>query len=266
VSRANLHNIDDVLRKDIREGDHVRVERAGDVIPQVVERVADESDPAERGQPFRMPADCPSCGTALVRSGPYTICPNSLECPAQLVGRLTHFGSRGGLDIEGLGERTARQLVETGLVRTVPQLFDLTVEDVRHLEGFAERSAEKLVAAIRTARDSDLARVLYGLGIPEVGSAVARTLARRFGTIEEVRSATIEELLSVDGIGQVMAEQIRGYFTDPHNVDALDELLTPTRLRPIPEATTAATVGSEPFAGKTFVFTGALERFSREEA
>src|SRR5680860_630262 len=133
VSRANLHNVDDIERKDIREGDHVRVERAGDVIPQVVERVVQEGDDGARGEPFRMPRECPSCGTPLDRSGPYTICPNSLECPAQLVGRLTHFGSRGGLDIEGLGE--------TGLVRTVPQLFDLTVGDVRKLEGFAERSA-----------------------------------------------------------------------------------------------------------------------------
>lgn len=266
VSRANLHNIDDVERKDIREGDHVRVERAGDVIPQVVERVEDESDPKERGQPFRMPTECPSCGTALIRSGPYTICPNSLECPAQLIGRLTHFGSRGGLDIEGLGERTARQLVETGLVRTVPQLFDLTVEQVADLEGFAERSATKLVEAIDAARDSDLARVLYGLGIPEVGSAVARTLARQFKTIEAMRAATVDQLLEVDGIGQVMAEQINSYFNEPHNAEALDDLLTPSRLRPKPEETPSAAGEGTALAGQTFVFTGALERLSRDEA
>ena len=266
VSRANLHNVDDVERKDIREGDHVRVERAGDVIPQVVERVAVESDPAERGEPFRMPSECPSCGTALVRSGPYTICPNSLECPAQLIGRLTHFASRGGLDIEGLGERTAMQLVETGLVRTVPQLFDLTVEQVADLEGFAERSATKLVEGIQAARESELARVLYGLGIPEVGSAVARTLAQHFGTIENVRSATVEDLLGIDGIGQVMAEQIYNYFNEPHNVEALDELLHPSRLRPLPERAPTRIGESEALAGQTFVFTGALERFSREEA
>ncbi len=266
VSRANLHNVDDVERKDIREGDHVRVERAGDVIPQVVERVADEGDPAERGEPFRMPAECPSCGTALVRSGPYTICPNSLECPAQLIGRLTHFASRGGLDIEGLGERTAMQLVETGLVRTVPQLFDLTVEQVADLEGFAERSATKLIEGIQAARESELARVLYGLGIPEVGSAVARTLAQHFGTIENVRSATVEDLLGIDGIGQVMAEQIYNYFNEPHNVEALDELLHPSRLRPLPEQAPSGIGESEALAGQTFVFTGALERFSREEA
>lgn len=264
VSRANLHNADDVERKDIREGDHVRVERAGDVIPQVVERVV-TGDSEERGEAFRMPASCPSCGTTLVRSGPYTVCPNGLECPAQLVGRLTHFGSRGGLDIEGLGERTARQLVETGLVRTVPQLFDLTVDDVKQLEGFADKSAEKLVASIHTARDSELARVLYGLGIPEVGGAVARTLARTFGTIERLRSASVEELLAVDGIGSVMAAQIHGYFNDPHTREALDELLAPSRLRPRPEGPPAATESTS-FDGETFVFTGTLERFSRDEA
>src|SRR5690606_23187795 len=128
---------EEVVRKDIREGDHVRVERAGDVIPQVVERV-ETGD--ERGAPFAMPTECPSCGTPLVRSGPYTVCPNALECPAQRVGRITHFASRGGLDIEGLGERTARLFVETGLVTGLPQLFDLTVDQVKELEGFADVS------------------------------------------------------------------------------------------------------------------------------
>ena len=270
VSRANLHNIEDVERKDIREGDQVRVERAGDVIPQVVERVESGSTDAERGAPFRMPTNCPSCDTQLVRSGPYTICPNSLECPAQLVGRLTHFGSRGGLDIEGLGERTAQQLVDTGLVRAVPQLFDLTEEEVKGLDGFGEKSAEKLVAAIRAARDSELARVLYGLGIPEVGSTVARTLARHFGDFDSVRSADVEALMNVNGIGQVMAEQIRGYFSDPHNVEALDALLAPSRLRPRAEEPSTSTASQDAatsaLAGESFVFTGALERFSREEA
>lgn len=267
VSRANLHNVDDVERKDIREGDHVRVERAGDVIPQVVERVVDEGAATKRGEPFKMPADCPSCGTPLVRSGPYTVCPNSLECPAQLIGRLTHFGSRSGLDIEGLGERTARQMVDAGLVRTVPQLFDLTVEDVRRLEGYAERSATKLVEAIQAARNSELARVLYGLGIPEVGSTVARTLARHFGTIDNVRGASVDELMSVAGIGLVMAEQIHGYFTEPHNVEALDELFTPSRLVPEPDQSGGdATEGGGELAGQTFVFTGALQTMTREEA
>ncbi len=265
VSRANLHNVEDVVRKDIREGDHVRVERAGDVIPQVVERV-DTGD--ERGAPFSMPSECPSCGTPLVRQGPYTVCPNALECPAQLVGRITHFASRGGLDIEGLGERTARLFVETGLVRRLPQLFDVTVEDVEALDGFAEVSARKLVDAIQGAREPELARFLYALGIPEVGAAVARTLARRFETFERVRSATVEELVEVDGIGEVMARQIRGYFEEPHNAEALDELTAPGRVAPRADTSGRASVGGSAaaFAGKTFVFTGSLEVFSREEA
>ncbi len=265
VSRANLHNVEEVVRKDIREGDHVRVERAGDVIPQVVERV-ETGD--ERGAPFAMPTECPSCGTPLVRSGPYTVCPNALECPAQRVGRITHFASRGGLDIEGLGERTARLFVETGLVTGLPQLFDLTVDQVKELEGFADVSARKLVDAIQGAREPELARFLYALGIPEVGGAVARSLARAFGTFERVRSASVEELMAVDGIGEVMARQIHGYFNEPHNAEALDALTAPGRVAPKPDTSgrAAASGAASALAGKTFVFTGALTAFSREEA
>lgn len=243
----------------------MRVERAGDVIPQVVERV-DNGD--ERGAPFAMPSECPSCGTPLVRQGPYTVCPNALECPAQLVGRITHFASRGGLDIEGLGERTARLFVETGLVRRLPQLFDVTVEQVKELDGFADVSARKLVEAIQGAREPELARFLYALGIPEVGAAVARTLARRFETFERVRAASVEELVGVDGIGEVMARQIRGYFEEPHNAEALDELTAPGRVSPRPDTSGRASAGGSAasFDGKTFVFTGSLEAFSREEA
>lgn len=263
VSRANLHNVDDLTRKDIREGDHVRVERAGDVIPQVVERV-DTGD--ERGEPFRMPVNCPSCGTELVRSGPYTVCPNALECPAQLIGRITHFGSRSGLDIEGLGERTARQLVERGLVTRLPQLFDLTVEEVSQLDGFAAISARKLVDGIQAAREPELARLLYGLGIPEVGGAVARTLARAFGTFDAVRSATVEELMAIEGIGEVMARQIHGFLNEPHMVESLDELTAPGRMSPRADESGKRSDAPEAFAGKTFVFTGTLELMSREEA
>ncbi len=263
VSRANLHNVEDLRRKDIREGDHVRVERAGDVIPQVVERV-DTGD--ERGEPFEMPRTCPSCGTELTRSGPYTVCPNALECPAQLIGRITHFGSRGGLDIEGLGERTARQLVELGLVTTLPQLFDLTTEAVAELEGFAAISAGKLVAAIQASRQPELARLLYGLGIPEVGGAVARTLARTFRTFDAVRMASVEDLMAIEGIGEVMARQIHGFLNEPHMVESLDELTGPGRMTPKRDDSASHGAESGAFASKTFVFTGSLEAMSREEA
>jgi len=259
VSRANLHNIEDLQRKDIREGDTVRVERAGDVIPQVVERV--ESG-AERGAPFAMPTSCPSCGTALTMRGPYTVCPNSFDCPAQRVGRLTHFASRGGLDIEGLGERTARQLVEEGMVVHLADLFDLEAEDFEALEGYAEISARKLAQAVNDAREPDLARFLYTLGVPEVGGAVARDLARHFGTIERIRDADVEALVEVGGIGEVMARQIRDFFTEPRNARVLDALLD-GRVRP---GRSEGTPRQGRLDGLTFVFTGSLERFSRSEA
>ncbi len=259
VSRANLHNIEDLQRKDIREGDTVRVERAGDVIPQVVERV---ETGGERGAPFAMPERCPSCGTLLRKNGPYTVCPNSFDCPAQRVARLTHFGSRGGLDIEGLGERTARQLVERGMVVHLPDLFDLQAEDFADLEGFAEVSAAKLAQAVRDASEPELARLLYALGIPEVGVAVARDLARHFGTLERLRAADVEALTQVGGVGEVMARQIHEFLAEPRNAAVLDALLD-GRVRPR-EAAAGPDGGA--LDGLTFVFTGSLERLSRAAA
>ncbi len=263
VSRANLHNVEDLTRKDIREGDEVRVERAGDVIPQVVEVV---ETGAERGAPFAMPESCPSCGTALVRSGPYTVCPNSFGCPAQLVARLTHFGSRSGLDIEGLGERTVRQLVDQGLVREPADLFDLSEEAVAALDGFAQKSAANLVAALRGASQPELQRLLYALGVPEVGGAVARSLSQHFKTFARLRAADVSQLMEVEGIGEVMAGQISAFFAAPDNARAIDRLLD-GRLAPQEVAAGPEVAGADaPLAGLTFVFSGALERFSRGEA
>jgi DNA ligase (NAD+) len=237
----------------------VRVERAGDVIPQVVERVESKG---ERGAPFAMPTSCPSCGTPLTMRGPYTVCPNSFDCPAQRVGRLTHFASRGGLDIEGLGERTARQLVEGGMVTHLPDLFDLGAEDYEALEGYAEISARKLAQAVRDASEPELPRFLYALGVPEVGGAVSRDLARHFGSIERIRQADVEALVEVDGIGEVMARQIHDFFAEPRNASVLDALLD-GRVRP---GRSEAARQRGALDGLTFVFTGSLERFSRSEA
>ncbi|HSL83417.1 MAG TPA: NAD-dependent DNA ligase LigA, partial [Thermoanaerobaculia bacterium] len=165
VSRATLHNREEVARKDIREGDMVRIQRAGDVIPQVLERIPEKG--RRRGPKFRMPTACPSCGTELVERGPFTVCPNGFECPAQLAGRLVHFGSRAALDIEGLGDETGKLLVSEGLVRRLPDLFDLTPERVEALPGFAALSARNLVEGIERASNVELARFLYALGIPE---------------------------------------------------------------------------------------------------
>ncbi len=259
VSRANLHNREDIERKDIREGDTVRVERAGDVIPQVVERV---DSPGERGAPFRMPEHCPSCGATLEARGPYTVCPNAFECRAQLTGRIVHFASRRGLDIDGLGERTARQLVDRGLVRHLPDLFELDERTVAELDGFAEVSARKLVEAIARGRRTELPQLLYGLGIPEVGAAVARTLAQRFGTLDALRAADRESLEAVEGVGPVMAAAIHDFLHEPSNAAVLDAVGRYVETEPIevePEA-------PRPLAGATVVFTGALQRFTREQA
>jgi DNA ligase (NAD+) len=260
VSRATLHNREEVARKDIREGDTVRVQRAGDVIPQVVERVKQPG--RKRGPRFRMPKSCPSCGTTLIERGPFTVCPNSFDCPAQLAGRLIHLGSRNALDIEGLGEETARLLVEEKLVEHLPDLFDLRAEQVVELEGFAQKSAENLVAGIEKASHAELHRFLFGLGIPEVGATVARSVARHFRSVEALRRASEEELQEVDGVGPKMAEQIVGFFHEPRNNKILDELLG-GRVEIIePEEE----IEAGDLAGLKFVLTGGLERFSRGEA
>ena len=264
VSRASLHNREEVARKDIREGDRVRVQRAGDVIPQVLERL--EEPGRRRGRPWRMPDACPSCGFELVERGPFTVCLNSFDCPAQLAGRIQHFASRGALDVEGLGEETARLLVSEGLVLHVPDLYTLDVEGLAELEGFAEKSADNLVRAIRESSPVELRRFLYGLGIPEVGAAVSRDLARHFGTLERLRAASAEDLQGVDGVGPKMAEQITTFFGNPRNAALLDQLISgPVELIETEGASDAS--GPEaPFEGLKFVFTGGLERWTRGEA
>ena len=261
VSRASLHNREELERKDVREGDRVRVQRAGDVIPQVVERI-DEAG-RERSEPFAMPEACPSCGTAPIEKGPFTVCPNHFGCRAQLKGRITHFGSRSALDIEGLGEETVSLLVEEGLVRELADLFDLTEADLMPLEGFAEISARNLVGAIEERRRVELARFLVGLGIPEVGVAVARDLAMHFRGIEAVRAASAEALEEIHGVGEKMSAAIRGFLGTPDVREALDRLLAKGFRFIVPEAPVVVVEGG--WEGKTVVLTGTLESFSRGE-
>jgi DNA ligase (NAD+) len=262
VSRASLHNREEVARKDIRDGDTVRIQRAGDVIPQVVERIEVEGE--ERSDPFAMPAHCPSCGTEVHEDGPRTVCPNTFGCPAQLTGRLVHFGSRNALDIEGLGDETAVLLVDRDLVRELAGLFDLEAEQLMDLPGFAEKSATALVEAIDRRRSTELARFLHGLGIPEVGQTVARDLARHFRTFEAIRTADDEALTAVHGIGERMSEAIRGFFANQRVAAQLDVVLERMRdLVPPPEQPAAA---DSPLSGKKFVFTGGLPTLARSEA
>jgi DNA ligase (NAD+) len=269
VARATLHNREEVARKDVREGDRVRVQRAGDVIPQVIERI-DEPD-RERAPEWRMPETCPSCGTALTERGPFTVCPNSFECPAQLAGRIVHFASRDALDVAGLGDETAKLFVAEKLVRQLPDLFELRAEQLLPLEGFAQKSAAKLVEALaKTAAATEHPRFLYGLGIPEVGVAVARDLARHFGTFANLRAASEEALQAVPGVGPRMSEQILQFFAEPKNAAVLDELtakihLVETEPAPVePSKEEAASV--LPLKGQKWVFTGGLTHLTRRDA
>jgi DNA ligase (NAD+) len=259
ISRASLHNREEVARKDVREGDRVRIQRAGDVIPQVVERV--EEPGLERSEPFAMPDSCPACGTAVIEDGPRTLCPNRFGCPAQLKGRIVHFGSRNALDIEGLGEETAVLLVDRKLVRELADLFDLTADDLIHLPGFADKSATNLVAAIQARRRTELARFLFGLGIPEVGTTVARDLALHFRSFAAVRSATRETLEEINGIGPRMSEAIRGFLDQEQNAQAIEHLLDKGIELSEPEGPASSSL-----AGMRFVFTGGLERLTRGRA
>ena len=259
VSRASLHNREEVARKDIRQGDLVRIQRAGDVIPQVVERVAE--DGRKRGAAFRMPASCPACDTPVQENGPFTYCPNRFGCMAQLKRGLTHFGSRAGLDIEGLGEETATLLVDRGLVKELADLFELTATQLESLDGFAETSAANLARAIEDKKSVELARFLYGLGIPGVGSTIVATLAAEFLSFESLQGATVEQLEAVDGVGPIMSEQIRDFLNDEQNRVRIAAVLGHMKNLLPPEQT-----GGTGLTGMRFVFTGGLERFSRSDA
>lgn len=250
VSRASLHNREELRRKDLREHDTVRIQRAGDVIPQVVEVIEHHDD---RSPPFEMPDRCPVCDTRVVEDGPRLVCPNRFGCSAQLKGRIVHFGSRHALDIEGLGEETANLLVDRGLVTRLGELFDVRPEQLTELEGFGEKSATALVEAIATKKSPDLDRFLIALGIPEVGVTVARTLAERFGSFDALRSATTEELVAIDGIGPRMSEAITSFFANEENAAAVDAVLS----RGVMPKTVEVASEELPDLG-TAVFTGAI--------
>jgi DNA ligase (NAD+) len=259
ISRASLHNREEVQRKDVREGDLVRIQRAGDVIPQVVERLEEEG--RDRGRPFHMPRECPACGTPVEERGPFTLCPNRFGCPAQLKGRLVHFGSRGALDIEGLGEETASLLVDRGLVKELADLFALSKEDLVGLPGFADKNADRLITGIQGRKRPELARFLHALGIPEVGAAVSRDLAHHFRSVGKLLQADQEALVAVPGVGPKMSELICGFLANPSNRTAIEHILA-RGVHPVPPP---ARVDST-LADKKFVFTGGLARLSRSHA
>jgi DNA ligase (NAD+) len=261
VSRATLHNEDELRRKDVRVGDRVFLRRAGDVIPEIV-RVIPESRPPD-SKPWEMPRQCPACGTPVVREEGEAItrCPNP-TCPAKTVSRLRHFASRLAMDIEGLGIETSTQLTETGLVKTPADLYRLTYDQLVDLERFADLSARNLLAAIEASKTRPLRHVIYALGIRMVGEATALALARRFGSLEALAEASIEDLQSVRDVGPEVARQIHDFLAVPEQRETIRQLLA-AGVRPQPEQ---AVAGSGPFAGKTVVLTGTLTQYSRESA
>jgi DNA ligase (NAD+) len=259
VSRASLHNREEIARKDVRKGDKVRIQRAGDVIPQVLERI--HVPGKKRAGAFKMPSRCPVCRTPVARVGPLDFCTNGLACPAQLKGRIGHFVSRNALDIRGLGERTVEQLLDAGLVASVVDLFSLEREDLLELEGFAELSASNLLESIENAKHVTLDRFLYALGIPEVGTQTARDLSQHFRTLDAVLSASREDFEAVPGIGPIVAEAAYDFLQSPGTRKVLAGL--EQRGLELEEAEAPSDAG---FAGLTFVFTGGLESITRDQA
>lgn len=261
VSRASLHNADEIARKDVREGDWVVVEKAGKIIPHVV-RV--EKHRREGPLPeFRFPKRCPECGTALVRDegGVYIRCPN-LECPAQIKERIRYFASRNAMDIEGLGDKLVDQLVEKGLVRTYGDLYRLRAEDLIPLERMGKKSAENLLRNIAASKDRGLARVLTALAIRHVGPRVATVLAEHFRSIDRLQKASVDELSSVPEIGPVIAQSVYDFLHSEYGRRIIEDL---RRLGIRMEQAKEAEEVPQTLAGKTVVVTGTLKKYSREE-
>jgi DNA ligase (NAD+) len=262
VRQATLHNHEDIARKDLRVGDRVIVQRAGDVIPQVVAPLVQERTGAER--PFVMPGRCPACGTPVVaHEGEVVIrCPNR-SCPAQLVQTVIHFASRGAMDIEGLGEKTVFKLFEEGLVRDVADIYGLSASDLSALDGFGEIAAENLIGAIETSKAQPWPRVLYGLGIRHVGDVTAGAIAGVAPSLDALLAAGPEDLSAAEGVGPVVAGAIAEYLGVEENLATLERLRAAglqTRMdAPPPPA-------GGPLSGLTVVVTGGLDAMSRDEA
>ena len=278
VQRATLHNEDELARKDVRIGDHVEIQRAGDVIPQVVRVIREKRLPSS--EPYIFPKNCPICGSDAVRLEGEVArrCTDGLVCPAQAVERLKHFVSRNAFDIEGLGGKHIESFYQEGLIKSPADIFTLEDRDrqsltpLRNKEGWGEQSARNLFQAIKERRTVSLDRFIYALGIPQVGAVTAKLLARHYRTLANLCQHMVEahdrnadawvDLLALEGIGTNMASDLVNFFNQPHNqtiVDNLSALLT------IPEFIVEATLLS-PLTGKTIVFTGTLSTLSRAEA
>ena len=264
VTNATLHNEDEARRKDVRIGDTVVVRRAGDVIPEVVSVVL-PADTVERGAEFTMPRICPVCGSAAVREegeADYR-CTGGLFCGAQRKQAILHFAQRRAVEVEGLGEKLVEQMVDAGIVKTVPDLYRLGLTALAGLDRMAEKSAQNVVYALEKSKQTTLPRFLFGLGIRHVGESTAKALARHFGKLDSIMDATVEQLLAVADVGAIVAQSLRTFFEQPHNREVVQQLracgVTWEEGEPAVQA-------PKPLAGKTFVLTGTFPTLSRDDA
>jgi DNA ligase (NAD+) len=263
VTNATLHNEDEARRKDVRVGDTVIVRRAGDVIPEVVAVVPDKR--RHDSQPFTMPRRCPVCGSEVVREegeADYR-CTGGLFCGAQRKQAILHFAQRRAMDIEGLGEKLVDQMVDSEVIKTLPDLYRLGLTALASLDRMADKSAQNVLAALEKSKQTTLPRFLYGLGIRHVGEATAKDLARFFGKLDSIMDASVEQLLEVPDVGPIVADSIHTFFQQPHNREVVEQL----RACGVTwEEGEPAFRTPKPLAGKTIVLTGTLPTLSRDEA
>lgn len=263
VTNATLHNEDEARRKDVRVGDTVIVRRAGDVIPEVVAVLPDRRPPGT--QVFTMPLTCPVCGSAAVREEGEvdTRCTGGLFCSAQRKQAILHYAQRRAVEVEGLGDKLVDQLVDAGVVNTLPDLYRLGLTALASLDRMAEKSGLNILAALEQSKQTTLPRFLFGLGIRHVGEATAKALARHFGKLDAVMDASVEQLLEVADVGPIVAQSLRTFFDQPHNREVVEQLracgVTWEEGEPAARA-------PKPLAGKTFVLTGTLPTLSRDQA
>ena len=257
IRHATLNNFDDIRRKRVGIGSRVFIRRSNDVIPEILSAV--EGDVPERQ--VEKPTVCPACGAHVEHRGVHLYCTNSLSCAPQIAGRLTHYASRDAMDIDTFSEKTAALFVEELKLKSIPDLYDLGPQDYMGLQGFGERRINNLMAAIERSKDCTLGAFIFAIGIPNVGAKTAKDLARRFGTIEALRSATVEQLTEVPDVGEIVARSIVEFFADPSIATQVDRLLA-HGVKPRPEEVQQ----DSPISGKTIVVTGTLEKLDRRQA
>jgi DNA ligase (NAD+) len=260
VNRASLHNESEIQRRDIRIGDQVLVERAGDVIPQVVKPVKEERNSSEKE--YHIPDKCPVCDSKVfISDDKKTARCTNINCPAQIQQRIMHFASREAMDIDGLGEKRVKQLFRAGLLKSISSLYRISKEDLIPLDRFGEKSAENLIHEIGDSKKQTLARFLYALGIPHVGQHIAQVLAKHFRSLHDLAEASEKELQKIDEVGSELAQSLRAFFSEEKNMRTIEELQN----EGLDLSNPLAESEKKPLEGLTFVFTGGLERWTRDE-